>query len=566
MSSMAPPPPPPLPPPQGPNPPPSSSPSPAAHLHPHHHPLPHHHPHHHAMSASSLSLGLVPHNASATRLSNPEPLASEPPPPPAAASPTPTSALLSRIKLADLLPDDGAPTPLYCKAVEALSGSLMRHNAAVIELGADDSTLLRVALESAKFYFRTRAQVQPNWAAKSPGYAPSAPSRPNMYSYRAGRAIEEGDSSPPCMADVFRCLGKASRAALSAIARHLRLRSDVFNPLLDDLPLPANEVSSSALVATYMPPSSQNGKGLFGGPKTNIEIEKGLMMLIVSDSPGLQVCDPNNRWYLADNGSRPGDVLLLTGRALSHATAGLRHAASYRIISDLPPGSGTGGRTSLAFRLMPQNNAILDCSPISEAGHIIPQSYGPISVSQFMDDLMAEEAGMSTGSDNTLETRRNQNQEPSLRSVLSDPLSGAYLEDAFVARCGHSFGGAMLRKVYETSRCITCGTEFEVASLVPNHALRAAATAVKNGDERRQLYNAALRKRRKEGDQGDGMKRLLTKDDVGFFMDRDSSRQSKGVQYPFAVDEKVMIKGNKRTPRQICWEGGNCDCSMPEWL
>lgn len=48
-------------------------------------------------------------------------------------------------------------------------------------------------------------------------------------------------------------------------------------------------------------------------------------------------------------------------------------------------------RTSLAFRLMPQGNAILDCSPIAAAGHIIPQSYVPISVSQFMDDLSAEE-------------------------------------------------------------------------------------------------------------------------------------------------------------------------------
>lgn len=40
---------------------------------------------------------------------------------------------------------------------------------------------------------------------------------------------------------------------------------------------------------------------------------------------------------------------------------------------------------------MPQGNAILDCNPIAAAGHVIPQSYVPISVSQFMDDLSAEE-------------------------------------------------------------------------------------------------------------------------------------------------------------------------------
>lgn len=48
-------------------------------------------------------------------------------------------------------------------------------------------------------------------------------------------------------------------------------------------------------------------------------------------------------------------------------------------------------RASLTFRSMPQSNAILDCSPIAAAGHVIPQSYQPISVSQFMDDLSAEE-------------------------------------------------------------------------------------------------------------------------------------------------------------------------------
>ena len=40
------------------------------------------------------------------------------------------------------------------------------------------------------------------------------------------RALEDWDSSPPCMADIYRCMGKAARAALCAIARHLRLRSE----------------------------------------------------------------------------------------------------------------------------------------------------------------------------------------------------------------------------------------------------------------------------------------------------------------------------------------------------
>lgn len=65
----------------------------------------------------------------------------------------------------------------------------------------------------------------------------------------------------------------------------------VFNHLLDDTPLPANEVSSSVLVATYLSAALQNGKGAIGGgkPAMNGEVEKGLVTLISSDSPGLQV-------------------------------------------------------------------------------------------------------------------------------------------------------------------------------------------------------------------------------------------------------------------------------------
>lgn len=65
----------------------------------------------------------------------------------------------------------------------------------------------------------------------------------------------------------------------------------VFNQLLDDAPLPVNEVSSSVLVASYSHTSLQNGKGAIGGskPTVNGEVEKGLLTLIYSDTPGLQV-------------------------------------------------------------------------------------------------------------------------------------------------------------------------------------------------------------------------------------------------------------------------------------
>ncbi|KAK4373478.1 hypothetical protein RND71_008862 [Anisodus tanguticus] len=476
---------------------------------------------------------------------SPHPINPPPPPPPPSALRSPNTpnthsgrdhvigSELARVKLSDIAPYDGAPVGPYLRAVEALSGSLMRHNAAVIELGGEGTAVLRCGLESVRYFFKMRN------GGPSTGGATLGKSGRGVYIYRAGRPLEDMDSSPPCMTEVFRCMGRAARAALCAIARHLRLRSDVFDHLLDDNPLPVNEASSSVVVATFSNTTSQNGKGAIGGGKlvTNGEVEKGLLTLVSSDAPGLQVCDPNGRWYLADSDLTPGDLLLLTGKALSHATAGLRPAAVYRGAADNYVGTTCGGRTSLAFRLIPQSNAILDCSPITAAGHVIPQSYVPISVSQFMDDLSAEEDMLCSNIDNAYVARDNLNKEPSLRSVLSDPLSGAFLEDAMFVSCGHSFGGLMLKRVIDMARCTLCNAEIERGSLIPNHVLRAAAVAVKHEDDRRLFHNAALRKRRKE--VGDNRENGEVPSENG---------PHKSVHYPFSVNEKVLIRGNRRTP------------------
>lgn len=86
----------------------------------------------------------------------------------------PPVTMPARVRLEDMTSYDGAPCGSYLRAVEALSGSLMRHNAAVIELGSQDAAVMRCGLEAARFYFRTKSQC----AAKG--------SR-GVYIYRAGR-------------------------------------------------------------------------------------------------------------------------------------------------------------------------------------------------------------------------------------------------------------------------------------------------------------------------------------------------------------------------------------------
>lgn len=96
---------------------------------------------------------------------------------------------LARIKLHEILPEDGAASGVYTRAVEKLAVSLARNNAAIIELNPNDAAIVRCALESAKLYFRSRSHTASLWNSsdwlKLSGYL-AAPAR-DMYFYRAGR-------------------------------------------------------------------------------------------------------------------------------------------------------------------------------------------------------------------------------------------------------------------------------------------------------------------------------------------------------------------------------------------
>lgn len=128
--------------------------------------------------------------------------------------------------------------------------------------------------------------------------------------------------------------------------------------------------------------------------------------------------------------------------------------------------------------------------------------------------------------------------EPSLRIVLSDPLTGDLMEDATILPCGHSFGSGGVHRVLETSACITCGTQVSQEALAPNYALQAAVQAYKREEEN---WKHASRKRRRE---------RLAHDQFGITADQASNDilRLRGVQFPVSVGDRVMIKGNKRTP------------------
>ena len=176
---------------------------------------------------------------------------------------------------------------------------------------------------------------------------------------------------------------------------------------------------------------------------------------------------------------------------------------------------------------MPRANAILDCSPISAAGHCIPQMYRSVSASQYMDDLQAEEHNVSLHLEApsvSIYTSKllNLHKFHHMHVILlcihlqwymrDESQHTSWLSLRVVIRQGAVFAMEKLIQppYFLTLVCLhpyfvtwiwhwtyaVCS--LTVDSIGCNIALRAVATVVKMEDDRRLFHNAALRKRRKE--------------------------------------------------------------------
>ncbi|XP_024537497.1 U-box domain-containing protein 63-like [Selaginella moellendorffii] len=118
----------------------------------------------------------------------------------------------------------------------------------------------------------------------------------------------------------------------------------------------------------------------------------------------------------------------------------------------------------------------------------------------------------------------------SVRHFLSDPVSGALMEDAVIFPCGHSVGTSGFQRVQETNACVVCMMPTAPMSAAPNHALRQAVHAYKREREFPIITcSKTLKRKREQEDNG----------------------KVKGVQFPYSVSDRVLIKGNKRTPERF---------------
>ncbi|TVU44432.1 hypothetical protein EJB05_03873 [Eragrostis curvula] len=126
-----------------------------------------------------------------------------------------------------------------------------------------------------------------------------------------------------------------------------------------------------------------------------------------------------------------------------------------------------------------------------------------------------------------------------LRAHLSDPLTGVLMDDAMILSCGHSYGSSGMEHIYKMVESLwQMGQPITEDSIRPNLALRLAVQAFKREEE----STKALKRRRERLEQDKCGSEDPNPTDLS---------RGKGVQFPFAVFDRVIIKGNKRTPERF---------------
>ena len=139
------------------------------------------------------------------------------------------------------------------------------------------------------------------------------------------------------------------------------------------------------------------------------EVDKGLLTLLKSDRPGLQIRDLQGRWMVVDADLGPQDMVLFTGLSLYQTTGGHLSPSFHRtdinthLGQQAAQGSMPYGRCTVAFKLMPRASAILHCAAMSAAGHPLGGPFQhPVPVHEFMqrshptDQLVVGRPGVPT--------------------------------------------------------------------------------------------------------------------------------------------------------------------------
>ncbi|KAK9791353.1 hypothetical protein WJX73_006119 [Symbiochloris irregularis] len=317
----------------------------------------------------------------------------------------------------------------WSTAVESLYLSICRHSTCIINMQPEVSQGSQVLMEQIFHLLSNQTEDSRDRRTPSPGLGLGGSS----CSLRLGKLhqLPMADVLQRMIEVSFTCWEAMAKSILSALCRscHVRLRSDTFQPLLDDNPLPQGSVSSSELMFTQHAghtPSPGHPQSWSYQKQQEGCLHPGIISLIFShlgSSPNaatkLQVRDGTGNW--ADVPLEKHQLAVIVGQTAETATAGILKAGTSRVVGGVLSGSNRG---LMEFQLHARPDAVIDLrSALKSAGHHPPvRSSSPVSMRTLMtqfDAVMTPQQGPSS-----LKKLENSVQISALRNVRTRASTG----------------------------------------------------------------------------------------------------------------------------------------------
>jgi isopenicillin N synthase-like dioxygenase len=176
--------------------------------------------------------------------------------------------------------------------------------------------------------------------------------------------------------ELFAAFDRAGDRLLSAIARHLGLAADWFDPAVKD--------GNSILRLLHYPPIPADAPGVRAGAHEDINL---ITLLLGADEAGLQLLDRDGRWLAI---KPPENAMVVNvGDMLQRLTNHVLPSTTHRVVNPAPERRGVS-RYSMPFFLHPAPDFMIETLPstISEAN---PNRYPePISSHAYLHERLVE--------------------------------------------------------------------------------------------------------------------------------------------------------------------------------
>ena len=177
--------------------------------------------------------------------------------------------------------------------------------------------------------------------------------------------------------DLFAAFDRAGDQLLSAIARHLNLKPDWFDPAVAD--------GNSVLRLLHYPPMSPDAEGVRAGAHEDINL---ITLLLGAEEAGLELYDrANDRWLAIK--PPEGAMVVNVGDMLQRLTNNVLPSTTHRVVNP-PPERRGHSRYSMPFFLHPAPDFLIETLPQTITPENPDRYPTPITAQDYLYERLVE--------------------------------------------------------------------------------------------------------------------------------------------------------------------------------